>query len=277
MYKVVYFSDMTMQKYIDKLQQSGTLYFSIDDLLSVFEASRQNLYNRLNRFVKRGAIFSPLKGFYVIIPQEHRSLGSLPAEELVVITMRHLGIPYYAGLLTAARYHGATHQGLFAFHVVTSKRMPKEWVVGQERIRFIYKKDICAVETTRKTVDTGELLVSTPEETAKDVMIYYRQCGGLNHQATVLSELTEAIDTDKLVSLAERSGGLFWVQRMGYILEKIDTFYEKDRDRVVGALEKFLENKKLRYIPLSPEITTKNKPRNKKWHIIVTATVEADF
>ena len=106
-------------------------------------------------------------------------------------------------------------------------------------------------------------------------MTYYRQCGGLNHQATVLSELTEAIDTKKLVSLAKRSKGLFWVQRMGYILEHIDTFYENDR--VVAALEKFLATQKLRYVPLAPEMPTKDKPRNKKWKIIENTTVESDI
>ena len=271
-----YISDMKLQEYIDELQKKGRLSFTLEEASKALEKSKGYLSTKIYDISPKGSLISPLKGFYIIIPFEHRALGCLPARDLVLLSMEHLKIPYYAGLLTAARYHGATHQRLRVFQVVTSKRMPKEWIFGDVWVRFIHKKDIHSTMTKDKVINTGYLPVSTPEETAKDVMTYYRQCGGLNHQATVLSELTEAIDTKKLVSLAKRSKGLFWVQRMGYILEHIDTFYEKDRDRVVAALERFLANQKLRYVPLAPEMPTKNKPRNKKWKIIENTTVESD-
>lgn len=145
--------------------------------------------------------------------------------------------------------------------------MPKKWIFGKVWIEFIYKKDISSVDINKKVVDAGYLDVSAAEETAKDVLTYHKQCGGLNHQATVLSELAEAINTKKFLSLAKRSVSLYWIQRMGYILDHIDSFYEKDRDRIVDALEKFLARQKLRYVPLAPEMPTKGSPRNKKWKI----------
>ena len=271
-----YICNMKTHKYINNLEKYGTLSFTIQDITKALDKPKVYVYKKILELKKKGVIVSPTQGFYVIVPARHQVLGCLPAKELVVITMRHLDIPYYAGLLTAARYHGATHQGLFAFHVVTKKRMPKEWIIGHVWVKFIHKKDISDVELIKKKTDVGSLLISAPEETAKDVMTYYKQCGGLNHQATVLAELTEAINTKKLISLAKRSGGLFWVQRMGYILENIDTFYEQERDRVVAALEVFLSKKKLLYVPLAPEMPTKKKPRNKKWHIIENSTVESD-
>lgn len=227
--------------------------------------------------MKKGHLISPLKGLYIIIPLAHRNLKSIPAQDLIVLVMKYLNIPYYVGLLTAARYHGATHQATFVYQVVSSKRIKKELISGDISIQFIYKKEVKNVEKIKKQVSVGNLVLSNPEETAKDIMIYYKQCGGLNHQATVLSELTEAINTEKLIALAKRSKSLFWVQRMGYILEKIDTFYEKDRDRVVASLQQFLATQKLRYVPLAPEMPTKDKPRNKKWKIIENTTVESDI
>ncbi|MEM7361677.1 MAG: type IV toxin-antitoxin system AbiEi family antitoxin [Bacteroidota bacterium] len=267
---------MKMQLFLEELEKYGTLSFTIKEACESLGKDKKYVSRMIHVFKKKGAIISPIKGFYIIIPLEHRLLGSLPPEELVVLSMRHLQIPYYAGLLTAAAYHGATHQRLRVFQVVTSNRISKEWIFGDVWISFIHKKDVSHVVVKNKKFENGYLPVSTPEETAKDVMTYYRQCGGLNHQATVLAELAGAINTRELVSLAKRSGKLFWVQRMGYILENIDTFYKKERDKVVYALEKFLSTQKLRYVPLAPEIPTKDKPRNKKWKIIENTTVESD-
>ena len=267
---------MKLQEYIDELQKKGRLSFTLEEASKTLRKSKRYLSTKIYETSPKGRVISPLKGFYVIIPFEHRALGSLPARDLVLLSMEYLGVPYYVGLLTAAFYYGATHQRLRVFQVVTNKRMPKEWIFGDVWIKFIYKKDIHSTMIKNKTIDTGYLPVSTPEETAKDVMIYYRQCGGLNHQATVLAELAGAINTQKLISLAKKSGKLFWIQRMGYILDNIDTFYKKERDKVVHALEKFLVTQKLRYISLAPEMPTKNKPRNKKWKIIENTTVESD-
>ncbi len=266
-----------MQDYLNEMQKYGELTFTVDEASKALKKDKKYVLRLIHELKRKKVIISPLKGFYVIVPLEHRVLGALPPRELVVLSMKHLGIDYYAGLLTAAAMYGATHQRLRVFQVVTSKRITKKWVFGDVWIEFIHKKNISNVERRKKMVETGYLSVSTPEETAKDVMTYYSQCGGLNHQATVLAELAGAINTKKLVSLAKSSGGLFWVQRMGYILETIDTFYKKEKDRVVGALESFLSTQKLRYVPLAPEMPTKNKPRNKKWKIIENTTVEADF
>lgn len=267
---------MKFSEYLKNLQKYSKLYFTLEEAAKATNSSKKLISAKIYHLIKKGHIISPFKGFYIIIPLDERNRGSLAPRELVVICMKHLKAPYYAGLLTAARHHGATHQATFVFQVVSSKRIKKEIISGDTRVQFIHKKDISDVGVKKTVLRSGYLPISTPEETAKDVIIYYRQCGGLNHQATVLSELTEAIDTKKLISLAKRSGKLFWVQRMGYILEHIDTFYEKERDRVVAALEKFLITQKLRYVALAPEMPTKDKPRNKKWKIIENTTVESD-
>lgn len=268
---------MLLSKYIEKLQAQGILYFTIHEATKSLKTSKEKLYPRLHYFKKKRIIVSPVRGLYVIVPIQHRAIGCIPPEQLIVIVMKYLKVPFYAGLLTAAAYHGATHQRLRVFQVVSSKRFFKDIIIGDVWIEFIYKKHITSVALEKKEMYAGYLPISTPEETAKDVMYFYKKCGGLNHQATVLAELTKAINPQKLIDLAGKSDSLFWIQRMGYMLEVIDTFYKKERDSIVDALAKFLANQQLRYAPLAREIATKGKPRNKKWKIIENSTIESDI
>lgn len=268
---------MKLSNFINGLQIRNRFYFSIEEALEKTKISKSNLLSGINYYKKKGFLMSPMQGFYIIIPLTEQGRGGLKPEDIIVLTMQYLNIPYYVGLLSASSHHGATHQPVHIYQVVSSFRIKKTINKKNFPIVFIYKKDISNVEIIKKRVRTGSLFISTPEETAKDVMTYYRQCGGLNHQATVLSELTESINEEKLISLAKRSGGLFWVQRMGYILEHIDTFYERERDRVVNALENFLRTQKIHYVKLAPEMPTKGNPRDKKWKIIENSKPESDI
>ena len=107
------------------------------------------------------------------------------------------------------------------FQVVTDKRMP-ELLVGRSRIAFSYRKNIEAVAAgieDRKT-DTGRMKVSSVELTVLDLLRYPRAAGGIDHIATVLSDLGGKIDPEKLGSLSvsfERPV----VQRLGHLLERL--------------------------------------------------------
>lgn len=57
----------------------------------------------------------PFRGFHVIVPPEYRNLGCLPPDQFVPQLMEHLGLVYYAGLLSAARLHGAAHRAPMVF------------------------------------------------------------------------------------------------------------------------------------------------------------------
>ena len=62
--------------------------------------------------------------------------------------------------------------------------------------------------------------VSTPEATTFDLVRYAHLCGGLDHVATVLSELAEAIDATRLTTLAEGEP-VAHVQRVGWLLDHV--------------------------------------------------------
>ena len=113
--------------------------------------------------------------------------------------MRHEGRPYYVGLLKAAELHGATHQAVMEFQVVTDKRLPKIHA-GRSAIAFYYRKDMAAVSEgieDRKT-DTGRMKVSSVELTLLDLVRYPHAAGGLDNIATIISDLADRIDAGKL-------------------------------------------------------------------------------
>jgi predicted transcriptional regulator of viral defense system len=51
-------------------------------------------------------IVSVTKGAWVPVPPEYRAAGAPPPLHYIDPLMRHLGHPYYVGLLSAARLHG---------------------------------------------------------------------------------------------------------------------------------------------------------------------------
>jgi predicted transcriptional regulator of viral defense system len=79
----------------------------------------------LRRLLRRGSIASPYRGFYVNVPPEYRRMGCVPAEQFVPQLMEHLGLDYYAALLTAGQYHGAAHQQPQVFQVMGENCSPR--------------------------------------------------------------------------------------------------------------------------------------------------------
>ena len=90
----------------------------------------------------------------------------------------------------------ATHQKPAKFQVVSDKRIKRDLIFGSVEIKFIYKKSLLNLPTRNITVDTGYLEVATPELALLDLLSYPDHAGGLNHIATVLSELADSLYTE---------------------------------------------------------------------------------
>jgi predicted transcriptional regulator of viral defense system len=255
-----------IQQYIDRLAQAGKASFSSREAEQALGISKQALAMALSRLRKKGMLVSPYRDFYVPLPPEYRALGCLPANQLIPLLMKHMQADYYVCLLSAAAIHGAAHQRPQITQVMLAKRM-HAIRCGSVAIDFIYKKELVNVSTQLVTVPTGYLNVSAPEVTAMDLLLYSRQSGGINHIATVLTELIEVIDPEKLLSLAKISSEHAWVQRLGYILEQIDPVESVRRDECVRLLKEYIQQTKPSYIPLVTR-PVKGYSRDKSWRVI---------
>ena len=133
--------------------------------------------------------------------------------------MEGLGRPYYAGLLSAAQYHGAAHHRPQEFQVLLAKaRRPIR--CGRVRVAFIVRKRLEDVPVQSFNTLRGTVRVSTPEATAVDLVGYQHHAGGLDQVATVLSELAEQIDPENLAATAQ-TAPITWAQRLGYLLDQV--------------------------------------------------------
>ncbi len=98
---------------------------------------------------------------------------------------------------------------------------------------------------------------------------YERRAGGLHHVATVLSELAERIDPDRLV-IAAQTAPVSWAQRLGYLLELVGA-----ADRVM-ALKEYVQRTARQSTALVPTVARRHTSRSGDWRLRINADVEPD-
>jgi predicted transcriptional regulator of viral defense system len=259
---------LSTKDFLDRLMQAGRYLFTSNDADQALGVSRDAAKLALNRLRHKGEIASPARGFYVIVPPEYRALGCLPAEQFIPALMDRAGITYYVGLLSAAQYHGAAHHRPQEFQVMLGK--PRRPIVcGKVRVAFHVRKRIADVPVRSFNTPRGTVAVSTPEATAFDLIGYEAQIGGLDAVATLLVELSEKLDPSKLDALAPMVP-LPWVQRLGYLLERID------EAPMAKLLKDYVRTHAHESAILQPSMPGDDRPRDRVWKLIVNADIEAE-
>ena len=126
--------------YVLSRLERGHYTFSLADAESVVGAGEKTR-KALSRLAEQGWLFSPGKGFYVIIDPQHQGSGFLPVEWFIDDWMSFLGGHYYLGMLTAAMLHGASHQKPQQVQIVRD-RVFEDIDEDPYHISFFYKKAI---------------------------------------------------------------------------------------------------------------------------------------
>ena len=255
--------------YINALAVSGRYHFLSSDARKALGVSPDATKLALNRLTRQNMIAQPARGFYVIVPPEYRALGCLPADQFIPALMERLNQPYYAGLLSAAQYHGSAHHRPQEFQVLL-KRARRPLSCGQVRAKFIVRKHLRQVPVQCFKTPRGPIRASTPEATAVDLVGYYDRVGGLDQVATVLLELAERIDTQKLLTAAQ-SAPITWAQRLGYLLDSTGT------RELTSHLRAYVRTNARQIVPLRPGIVHKDAQRDGNWKILVNVDIEPDM
>jgi predicted transcriptional regulator of viral defense system len=260
---------LSARNYVTSLAASGRHDFASSEARCALGVSAAAAKLALNRLAKQAVIASPARGFYVIIPPEYRSLGCLPADQFIPALMKRLGLCYYAGLLSAAEYHGAAHHRPQEFQVLLAKhRRPIK--CGAVRVAFVARKRLEEVPIQEFNTARGRIRVSTPEATAIDLVGYHRHVGGLDQVATILLELAEKFDRAKLVEAA-KTAPLPWAQRLGYLLERVGSHE--------GALplKSYVRLNSKETVPLLTSAARSHAKRDHDWKLYVNADVRAEL
>jgi len=252
--------------YIENLAAGGRYHFESADVEAALGISPAARKVALQRLSQQGLIASPARGFHVVVPPEYRALGCLPAEQFIPALMKREGRSYYAGLLTAAQYHGAAHQRPQAFQVIVDKHR-RDIACGKVRIAFFLSSRLQGVPTQTFNTPRGMLRVSTPEATAIDLIGYQEQAGGLDQVATVLLELAESLHADKLPAAAD-TAPVAWAQRLGYLLEQVGA-----PEKAI-ALKAYVRACARESTLLMPGAPHEDSRRDAGWKLYVNAHVE---
>lgn len=260
---------MSASQYIEELQANGRYSFAVDEAARALGSSLVATRAALRRLKRKGALASPHQGFQVVVPPEYRRLGCLPAEQFIPDLMAFLNEPYYVGLLSAAAYHEAAHQTPMVFQVIVpSSRRSIE--CGKVKVDFIARQDMPETSVIERNTPRGILRVASPEATAVELVGYPEHSGYFDNIATVLAELTESIDPQKLVQEARRAP-LAWIQRLGYLLCLVD------EAELAGHLEVVLSERSAFVVALAPWKSMQGAPRDPRWRVAINIKVEPDL
>jgi len=255
-------------RWVDGLQRKGYYTFTREQAQAGTERSFVATQTALRRLKEQGRIVCPHRGFYVIVPVEYRETGSPPASWFVEDLMRHLGQPYYVGLLSAAAIHGAAHQQPMVFQVMTD-RPTHEMSAGKIVLRFTMDRQLEGRPVQQKQTETGTMQVATPETTAFDLVRFPAEAGHWSGVAMVLSELSERLAPRRLVKVASLVR-VPDVQRLGYLLDALG------HEELTGALAEWLEKRRPRALPLQPRGGTKGE-LDRRWNVWPNMELEVDL
>jgi len=263
--------------YMTRLLSTGRVVFSREEARQALGVSQGALLDAAERQQRKRQLINPRRGFYVIVPPQYLAWGAPPPSWYIDDLMRHEGHPYYVGLLKAAELHGATHQAVMEFQVITDSRLPKIRT-GRSAIAFYYRKDMATVDQgieDRKT-DTGRMRVSSVELTVLDLLRYPHAVAGIDNAATIIADLGDCIEPEKLAMLSaafERSV----IQRLGCLLER------GGHGASSASLHRVLpQGSGLPWIELEPSqlSNSDHSPpppfRDERWHVIIRRDPERD-
>jgi len=261
---------MSLKRYIDTLASTGKYFFTQDEASTSLGITKSALNSSLRRLKAKNEIASPLKGFFMIIPPEYRSLGALPPEEFIDDLMRYLNLPYYVGLQSAAQYYGAAHQKPQSLQVITPKAR-REIRIGKIKIVFITKSDAAVTSTRQFNTPRGFIRVATPEQLAADLVTFSHQAGGISEAYNTLSELSESLKLDEFVQAIQHVKKAPPLQRLGYFFDCLNM------PKFALACE--IELKKHPYVrkaKIDTQSASVGVALNEKWNLLINIDLEAE-
>ena len=137
-------------------------------------------------------------------------------------------------------------------------------------IRFFVKKKVSATPAQRIKVQTGYITVSSPEATAIDLVRYARAIGGLDTAFSVLQELGERLEPEKLAEGVQQDGNIANAQRLGWLLD------EAGFSKITGPLGNWIAEKKPFPAKLEASLSVRGAKTDSRWRVIVNTTVEGE-
>lgn len=261
-----------VENYLAFVRSKGRFLVTFGELKEHIQVSGKAVLQSLFRLKQKKKIAQIRRGFYVIVPSEYSATGMLPYYLFLDDLMNTLGCNYYVALSSAAALHGAGHQQPMECTVIVKSRAVHNISTNNLRISFFIKSDWPKNEIVLKNTDAGYLAVSSPAQTALDLVMYQSRIGGINRVLQIIEELSENISYTTLLKAAKKFKQTAAIQRLGYLLE-----FELNNSKLTKAASEALRNRKIYSILLSFENTnTENRTANNQWKVIPNIQIQPE-
>lgn len=245
----------------------GRYWVTSTEAAQLAGVSPSHVYPGLQRLRRRGAMFSPARGLYVVVPPEYREWRVLPGDLFIDAMMRALGRDYYVSLLTAAAMHGAAHQAPQLFQVMVDRHVADR-DIERVKLRFYANEYLDRMAVEERPVDTGRVRLATRETTLVDLVVHVDEAGGLSNVATVVVEIG-VIDVPALARLA-RVRPRSVARRLGWLLDRFRTDLELEPLREIAVADGEHPTRLVRGLPA-------RGPIDDRWNLQVNSDVEPDL
>jgi predicted transcriptional regulator of viral defense system len=259
----------TGEAFVKALLKRGRYSFTLREVGETLGKRGPALNLVLQRLKKAGWIAPVSRGFYVALDVQHQTAGMLNPAWFVDDWAMYMHMAYYVGGLSAAELHGAAHQRPMQFQVFGNRQL-RDVKQPSLHLATFYKRNLAATPTVKLKSPAGFFLASTPEATAGDIVAYHRCCPSLDHAATVLVELAEAIDARRLAALPEKGFSLPPLQRLGWLLDHVQ--WPEKAVRLHAALSRTALN----WVTLESRLPPDGR-RNDRWRVIENTDIQPDI
>jgi predicted transcriptional regulator of viral defense system len=267
-------NEISINQWLDHLLAKGVYGFSKDTLQQEIPVYTEVAIKRaLSQLSRKSKILSLYRGYYLIIPPQHTSKGILPLTLYLDAIMRHLKRPYYLALLNDAAFHGASHQQLQGYFVMTNFPVLRPTQKKGHKVNYISIKEIPDVLIEKRKTEAGYLNISNAALTACDLVQFEKRVGGINRVANLLNELTEVINGQDFSSVLLNHVHVTTLQRLGYLLETV-CFNQELADSLFEAMQK--ENLSFFRIALKASKEIKGYSSENRWKVIANTEIKID-
>ncbi|SEQ10863.1 hypothetical protein SAMN05428969_2009 [Devosia sp. YR412] len=200
------------------LRSGGCLTFTLAEAQNLFGMTSSAFADASQMAIRRQALFKPRQGLYVIPSHRDGPLRAPPMQDIIDDIMTHDRAPYYVGLLSAAKAHGARVPAGTPFQVVSSKIL-RSFRLSAQHVEFFHRKNMPPLDMLqRRRGDVAQLRLSSALLTAVDLLRYRRHMASHDLVRTMLGEMAGCMDVAE-VPLLLGFTPVSVLQRLGYFLD----------------------------------------------------------
>lgn len=213
---------------VDWLLERGVSVVSTDQVAGLLGVERKFVRQYLAPLRQKRSIASPARGLWVPVPPDRRSAGAPEPPAYLDAMMRSMGAEYCVGWLTAAAFHGASHQSPQSFQVATSRHIDSRFV-GSTSLNFMERSYVSEPCFKRRTVSSGTVNVALPGVVMLMVAQDQLESGGIDNAATVILELADEHPRvcEEILSVANEFPSSA-MRRVGWILDTFESGLDTD-------------------------------------------------